>query len=80
MVWNNGDGNDVMNGGANTDDAELNGGNNTDASSPRARWPTARVKFERIAPAPINLHVSADTERLVLNAPPATTRSPPIPR
>jgi Ca2+-binding RTX toxin-like protein len=66
MVWNNGDGNDVMNGGANTDDAELNGGNNTEqfAASPLAN---GRVKFERIAPAPINLDVSADTERLVLN-------------
>jgi len=66
MVWNNGDGNDVMNGGGNTDDAELNGGNNTEqfAASPLAN---GRVKFERIAPAPINLDVSADTERLVLN-------------
>jgi Ca2+-binding RTX toxin-like protein len=67
MVWNNGDGNDVMNGGANTDDAELNGGNNSEqfGASPLAN---GRVKFERIAPAPINLDVSADTERLVLNA------------
>jgi Ca2+-binding RTX toxin-like protein len=66
MVWNNGDGNDVMNGGGNTDDAELNGGNNSEqfAASPLA---SGRVKFERIAPAPINLDVSADTERLVLN-------------
>jgi Ca2+-binding RTX toxin-like protein len=67
MVWNNGDGNDTMNGGANTDDAELNGGNNNEqfAASPLAG---GRVKFERVAPAPINLDVSADTERLVLNA------------
>jgi Ca2+-binding RTX toxin-like protein len=67
MVWNNGDGNDVMNGGGNTDDAELNGGNNNEnfAASPLAN---GRVKFERVSPAPINLDVSADTERLVLNA------------
>jgi Ca2+-binding RTX toxin-like protein len=66
MVWNNGDGNDVMNGGGNTDDAELNGGNNSEnfAASPLAN---GRVKFERVSPAPINLDVSADTERLVLN-------------
>jgi Ca2+-binding RTX toxin-like protein len=68
MVWNNGDGNDVMNGGAGGgDDAELNGGNNTEnfAASPLAN---GRVKFERVSPAPINLDVSPDTERLVLNA------------
>ena len=67
MVWNNGDGNDVMNGGAGTDDAELNGGNNNEnfAAGPLA---AGRVKFERVSPAPINLDVGPDTERLVLNA------------
>jgi Ca2+-binding RTX toxin-like protein len=67
MVWNNGDGNDVMNGGGGTDDAELNGGNNNEnfAASPLA---AGRVKFERVSPAAINLDVSPDTERLVLNA------------
>jgi len=49
------------------DDAELNGGNNTEQfqATPLAN---GRVKFERVNPAPINLDVSADTERLVLNA------------
>src|ERR1044072_2873974 len=67
MVWNNGDGNDVMNGGANADDAELNGGSNTEQFQ-ATPLPNGRVKFERVNPAPINLDVSADTERLVLNA------------
>ena len=69
MVWNPGDDDDVMNGGAGGgDDAELNGGNGpeTFSATPLA---AGRVKFERLTPAPFNLDVSPanDTERLVLN-------------
>jgi Ca2+-binding RTX toxin-like protein len=67
MVWNPGDDDDVMNGGAGGgDDAELNGGNNPEnfAATPVA----GRVRFERVSPAPFKLDVGPDTERLVLNA------------
>jgi Ca2+-binding RTX toxin-like protein len=67
MVWNPGDDDDVMNGGAGGgDDAELNGGNNPEnfAAAPNG----ARVRFERVSPAPFVLDVGPDTERLVLNA------------
>jgi Ca2+-binding RTX toxin-like protein len=67
MVWNPGDGSDEMNGGAGGgDDAELNGGNNSEnfAASPV----NGRVRFERQSPGPFQLDVSADTERLVLDA------------
>ena len=67
MVWNPGDDDDVMNGGAGGgDDAELNGGNNPEnfAATPVA----GRVTFERVSPAPFKLDVGPDTERLVLNA------------
>ncbi len=67
MVWNPGDDDDVMNGGAGGgDDAELNGGNGPEnfAATPVA----GRVRFERVSPAPFKLDVGPDTERLVLNA------------
>ena len=67
MVWNPGDDDDEMNGGAGGgDDAELNGGNNPEnfAATPVA----GRVRFERVSPAPFKLDVGPDTERLVLNA------------
>jgi Ca2+-binding RTX toxin-like protein len=67
MVWNPGDDDDIMNGGAGGgDDAELNGGNNPEdfAAAPVA----GRVRFERVSPAPFKLDVGPDTERLVLNA------------
>ena len=67
LVWNPGDGSDVMNGGAGGgDDAELNGGNNPEnfAATPVA----GRVRFERLSPGPFQLDVGPDTERLVLNA------------
>jgi len=67
LVWNPGDDDDVMNGGAGGgDDAELNGGNNPEnfAAAPNG----ARVRFERVSPAPFVLDVGPDTERLVLNA------------
>jgi Ca2+-binding RTX toxin-like protein len=67
MVWNPGDDDDVMNGGAGGgDDAELNGGNNPEsfAAAPAGN----RVRFERLSPAPFVLDVGPDTERLVLNA------------
>ena len=66
-VWNPGDDDDIMNGGAGGgDDAELNGGNNPEnfAATPVA----GRVRFERVSPAPFKLDVGPDTERLVLNA------------
>jgi Ca2+-binding RTX toxin-like protein len=67
MVWNPGDDDDIMNGGAGGgDDAELNGGNGPEqfAAAPNA----GRVTFERVSPAPFKLDVGPDTERLVLNA------------
>jgi len=69
MVWNPGDDDDVINGGAGGgDEAELNGGNGPEAFS-ATPLPNGRAKFERLSPAPFNLDVSPanDTERLVLN-------------
>jgi len=66
LVWNPGDGSDIMDGDAGADDTELNGGSNAEnfSATPNA----GRVRFERLSPGPFNLDVGPTTERLVLNA------------
>ena len=65
MVWNQGDGSDLFEGGAGTDTAEINGGNGSETFAITANG--ARVRFDRINPAPFSLDIGA-TENLVLNA------------
>src|SRR3954464_5338198 len=64
MVWNPGDGTDLMEGGDGTDTAEVNGGNGSEVFSATANG--ARVRFDRINPAPFSLDIGT-TENLVVN-------------
>ncbi len=65
MTWNPGDGSDVMDGQADIDTVQLNGGN---ASENFAITPNGtRVSFARTSPGPFNLDVGT-TEVLRLNA------------
>ncbi|MFM9915188.1 MAG: hypothetical protein ACKVOX_05215 [Rhizobacter sp.] len=65
MVWNPGDGTDLMEGGADVDTAEVNGGNGSETFTITANG--ARVRFDRVSPAPFSLDIGT-TENLVLNA------------
>jgi len=66
MVWNPGDGDDVNEGGADSDTAEVNGGGDeTFTVAPSAT--AGRVSFDRPS-NPFNVDISDDTERLDLNA------------
>ncbi|HEV2748237.1 MAG TPA: calcium-binding protein [Allosphingosinicella sp.] len=65
MVWNPGDDSDLMEGGAGTDVAEVNGGNGAEIFTVTANG--ARVRVDRINPAPFNLNLGT-TEHLVINA------------
>jgi len=64
MVWNPGDGTDLMEGGDGSDTAEVNGGNGAEVFSATANG--ARVRFDRISPAPFSLDIGT-TEKLVVN-------------
>ena len=67
LVWNNGDGSDVMNGDANTDEVEVNGAvtqGDTFTVKPNPADP-ARVRFDRTNLVPFNLNISA--ERITVN-------------
>src|SRR5918998_1674414 len=64
MVWNPGDDSDLMEGGAGTDTAEVNGGNGGETFTVTANG--ARVRFDRVAPAPFALDIGT-TENLVVN-------------
>jgi Ca2+-binding RTX toxin-like protein len=64
MIWNPGDGNDVLEGGDGVDTAEINGGDGSEAFSATADG--ARVLFDRVDPAPFFLDIGT-TERLVVN-------------
>jgi Ca2+-binding RTX toxin-like protein len=65
MVWNPGDGDDINEGGADSDTAEVNGGGDeTFTVAPAA---AGRVSFDRPS-NPFNVDISDDTERLDLNA------------
>ena len=65
MIWNPGDGTDLMEGGDGIDTAEVNGGNGAENFTVTANG--TRVRFDRIDPAPFSLDIGT-TENLVLNA------------
>jgi Ca2+-binding RTX toxin-like protein len=64
MIWNPGDGTDLMEGGDGIDTAEVNGGNGAENFTLTANG--SRVRFDRISPAPFSLDIGT-TENLVLN-------------
>src|SRR5262249_58762316 len=65
MIWNPGDDSDLFEGGAGNDTAEVNDGNGADTFTITANG--ARVRFDRVSPAPFTLDIGT-TENLVLNA------------
>src|SRR6516164_2953796 len=65
MIWNPGDGSDLFEGGDGTDTAEVNGGNDSETFTITANG--ARVRFDRVSPAPFFLDIGT-TENLVVNA------------
>jgi len=65
MIWNPGDGTDLMEGGDGNDTAEVNGGNGAEVFTITANG--TRVRFDRISPAPFSLDIGT-TENLVVNA------------
>jgi Ca2+-binding RTX toxin-like protein len=64
MIWNPGDDSDLFEGGSGTDTAEVNGGNGGETFTVTANG--ARVRFDRVAPAPFSLEIGT-TENLVVN-------------
>src|SRR5829696_4984834 len=64
MIWNPGDDTDLFEGGADIDTAEVNGGNGAEVFTATANG--ARVRFDRLDPAPFSLDIGT-TENLVLN-------------
>jgi Ca2+-binding RTX toxin-like protein len=64
MIWNPGDDSDLMEGGAGTDTAEVNGGNGAESFTATANG--TRVRFDRVDPAPFALDIGT-TENLVVN-------------
>ena len=72
LVWNPGDGDDINEGGAGSDTAEVNGGGKEQFEVAPSAAPE-RVSFDRVQPdpsfaPPFNVDISDDTERLDLNA------------
>jgi Ca2+-binding RTX toxin-like protein len=65
LIWNPGDGSDLFEGGDGTDTAEVNGGNGAEVFTITANG--ARVRFDRVSPAPFSLDIGT-TENLVVNA------------
>ncbi len=65
MIWNPGDDTDLNEGGTGTDTVEVNGGNGAESFSVTANG--ARVRFDRLDPAPFSLDIGT-SENLVLNA------------
>jgi Ca2+-binding RTX toxin-like protein len=64
MIWNPGDDDDLMEGGAGNDTAEINGGNGAEVFTATANG--ARVRFDRVTPAPFTVDIGT-TENLVVN-------------
>jgi Ca2+-binding RTX toxin-like protein len=64
MVWNPGDGSDLLEGGDGVDTAEINGGNGSEQFNVTVAADPARLRFERINPAPFSLDIGT-TENLV---------------
>lgn len=65
MIWNPGGGTDLFEGGDGTDTAEVNGGNGAETFTITANG--ARVRFDRLSPAPFSLDIGT-TENLVVHA------------
>lgn len=65
MVWNPGDDTDLNEGGAGIDTVEVNGGNGAESFTATANG--ARVRFDRLNPAPFAIDIGT-SENLVLNA------------
>jgi Ca2+-binding RTX toxin-like protein len=65
MIWNPGDDNDLFEGGAGTDTAEVNGGNGAETFTITANG--SRVRLDRVTPAPFFLDIGT-TENIVINA------------
>src|SRR5215475_4988540 len=65
MIWNPGDDSDLFEGGDGNDTAEVNDGNGADTFTITANG--ARVRFDRVSPAPFTLDIGT-TENLVVNA------------
>jgi Ca2+-binding RTX toxin-like protein len=65
MIWNPGDDTDLNEGGSGSDTVEVNGGGGAEAFTVTANG--ARVRFDRINPAPFALDIGT-SENLVLNA------------
>src|SRR6266446_1989860 len=65
MIWNPGDDSDLFEGGDGNDTAEVNGGNGAETFTITANG--ARVRFDRVTPAPFFLDIGT-TENLVVNA------------
>ena len=64
MIWNPGDDSDLMEGGAGTDTAEVNGGGGAEVFTVTANG--ARVRFDRLDPAPFAIDIGT-TEQLDLD-------------
>ncbi|WP_165250272.1 beta strand repeat-containing protein [Paludisphaera soli] len=65
MIWNPGDDTDLNEGGAGIDTVEVNGGNGAETFTVTANG--ARVRFDRLNPAPFSIDVGT-SENLVVNA------------
>jgi Ca2+-binding RTX toxin-like protein len=65
MIWNPGDGTDLMEGGDGIDTAQVNGGSGAEQFTLTANG--TRVRFDRVSPAPFSLDIGT-TENLVLHA------------
>jgi Ca2+-binding RTX toxin-like protein len=65
LVWNPGDGSDLFEGGDGDDTAAVSGGNGAETFTITPNG--ARVRFDRVTPAPFTLAIGA-TENLVLHA------------
>ena len=65
MVWNPGDDTDLNEGGDGSDTVEVNGGNGAEQFSATANG--ARVRFDRVNPAPFAIDIGT-SERLAVNA------------
>ena len=74
MIWNPGDDTDLIEGGAGTDTAEVNGGNGAEVFTATANG--TRVRFDRLDPAPFSIDIGT-TENLVLNMNGGDDSSPP---
>jgi Ca2+-binding RTX toxin-like protein len=65
MIWNPGDDTDLNEGGADTDNTEVNGGNGAEQFAATANG--TRVRFDRVDPAPFSIDMGT-TENLLLHA------------